>query len=335
MKALFIGGTGLISTAVSALALEKGWELTLFNRGKHINDVPAGANIVTIDINDEEAVKKEMEGKFYDVIVEWIAFKPIRVERDIELFRGKCAQYILISSSAAYERPQRSVYITESTSLNNRFWQYGCDKRQCEEVALKAYRDEEFPVTIVRPCLTYGNTQIPYAVGSWGHPWSLIKRIMDGKEVVALGDGTSLWTMTHNTDFAKGFVGLMGNRMAIGEAFHITSDETLTWDEVLNTIGQVVGKQPKMVHVSAYQIARFMPEMYGDLIGDKCTSALFDNTKIKRFVPGYQATVPFVEGVRRAYEYFLAHPELQTIDEEWDKNIEAILEADRAFYPKK
>ena len=255
MKALFIGGTGLISTAVSKLAIERGWDLTLFNRGQHIHGIPEGANIVTVDINDDEAVRRAMEGKHYDVIAQWIAFKPERVQRDIDLFLGKCDQYILISSAAAYERPMRTWRITESLSLNNRYWQYGRDKRACEATALAAYREKEFPVTIVRPSLTYGDTQIPFAMGSWSKPWSLVQRMLDGKEIVVHGDGTSLWTMTHNTDFAKGFVGLMGRRQAIGEAYHITSDEVLTWDEIAIAIGAAVGVVPKMVHCTAQQIA--------------------------------------------------------------------------------
>ena len=247
MKALFIGGTGLISTAVSKLAIERGWDLTLFNRGQHIHGIPEGANIVTVDINDDEAVRRAMEGKHYDVIAQWIAFKPERVQRDIDLFLGKCDQYILISSAAAYERPMRTWRITESLSLNNRYWQYGRDKRACEATALAAYREKEFPVTIVRPSLTYGDTQIPFAMGSWSKPWSLVQRMLDGKEIVVHGDGTSLWTMTHNTDFAKGFVGLMGRRQAIGEAYHITSDEVLTWDEIAIAIGAAVGVVTKTV----------------------------------------------------------------------------------------
>lgn len=334
MKALFIGGTGLISTAVSALALERGWELTLFNRGQNKkNALPEGAKVVTIDINDEDAVKKEMEGKYFDVIVEWIAFKPERVEKDVELFNGKCGQYILISSCAAYEHPLRTPVITESTPLNNRYWQYGRDKRQCEEVTFRAYREKEFPVTVVRPSLTYGDTQIPFAMGSWGHPWSLVQRILDDKEIVVHGDGTSLWTMTHNTDFAKGFVGLMGRRQAIGEAYHITSDEVLTWDEIAIAIGRAVGKMPRMVHCTAQQIARFIPSEEGDLLGDKSACSIFDNTKIKHMVPDFVCTVPFEEGVRRSIAYFDAHPELKTIDEEWNRNIDAIIEADRKFHP--
>lgn len=333
MKALFIGGTGLISTAVSALALERGWDLTLLNRGKHASELPAGAHSLVVDINDDEAVRRALEGQYYDVIAQWIAFKPERVARDIELFSGKCGQYILISSAAAYERPQRNYLITESTSLNNRYWQYGRDKRMCEETALRAYREEGFPVTIVRPSLTYGDTQIPFAMGSWSKPWSLVQRILDDKEIVVHGDGTGLWTMTHNTDFAKGFVGLMGRRQAIGEAYHITSDEVLTWDEIAIAIGAAVGKTPKLVHCTAQQIARFIPGEEGDLLGDKSTCAVFDNTKIKRLVPDFVCTVPFAEGVKRSVDYFRAHPELQVIDEEWNRAIDALVEADRRFHP--
>ena len=334
MKALFIGGTGLISTAVSKLAIERGWDLTLFNRGQHIHGIPEGANIVTVDINDDEAVRRAMEGKHYDVIAQWIAFKPERVQRDIDLFLGKCDQYILISSAAAYERPMRTWRITESLSLNNRYWQYGRDKRACEATALAAYREKEFPVTIVRPSLTYGDTQIPFAMGSWSKPWSLVQRMLDGKEIVVHGDGTSLWTMTHNTDFAKGFVGLMGRRQAIGEAFHIVSDEVLTWDEIAYTIGDAVGVRPKIVHMSADQIARFMPGKLGDLLGDKSSSVMFDCSKIKRLVPEFVCTTPFAVGVRQSVDYFRAHPELQQIDEEWNRNIDALIAADALVYPK-
>lgn len=331
MKALFIGGTGLISTAVSALAIERGWELTLLNRGKR--SVMQGAQVIQVDINDDEAVKKALQGKNYDVVVEWIAFKPERVKRDIELLRGKCGQYILISSGAAYERPQRSHIITESTSLNNRYWQYGRDKRMCEEVALAAYREFDFPVTIVRPSLTYGDAQIPFAMGSWQHPWSLVQRMLDDKPIVVHGDGTGLWTMTHNSDFAKGFVGLMGRRQAIGEAYHITSDEVLTWDEIAMIIGAAVGKTPTLVHCTSQQIARFMPGDAAGLLGDKSTCAIYDNTKIKRLVPDFICTVPFEEGVRRGVEYFRAHPDLRTIDEAWNSSIDALVEADSNFHP--
>ena len=333
MKALFIGGTGLISTAVTTLALKKGWEMTLITRGKHRNDLPEGAKYLILDVNDKEAVKKALENEHFDVIADWTLFQPAQADRDVELFLGKCDQYIAISSGAAYERPLRQYIITESTSLNNRYWEYGRNKRQIEENLFRAYRETGFPVTVVRPSLTYGDTQIPMAAGAWNKPWSLVQRILDDREIVVPGDGTGLWTMTHNSDFAKGFVGLMGNRKAIGEAFHITSDEILTWDEIAITIAHAVGKEPKLVHATAYQIARFIPSMYGDLLGDKCTSAVFDNTKVKRLVPDFVCTTSFAEGVRQSVAYFNAHPELKAIDEEWDKAMDGIVEADKNFHP--
>lgn len=335
MKALFIGGTGLISSAVSQRAIEKGWDLTLLNRGKRSEFVPAGARVIECDINNEEEFKQKLGDECFDVVVEWIAFLPERVEKDVKLFNGRTKQYILISSGAAYERPMRRYIIDESHPLNNRYWQYGRNKRMCEDVCMKAHRELDFPITIVRPSLTYGLTQIPFAMGSWNKPWSLVQRMLDGKPIVCHGDGTSLWSMTHNTDFAKGFVGLMGNRQAIGEAFHIVSDEVLTWDEIAYTIGDAVGVTPKIVHMSADQIARFMPGELGDLLGDKSSSVVFDCTKIKRLVPEFVCTTPFAVGVRQSVEYFRAHPELQVIDEEWNRSIDALIEADALVYPKK
>ncbi len=335
MKALFIGGTGLISTAVSERAIQKGWDITLLNRGTRSQFVPEGARVIQCDINDEKAVREKLGNETFDVVVEWIAFHPDRVEKDIELFSGRTAQYILISSGAAYARPMRRYLIDESHPLNNRYWQYGRDKRMCEDVCMKAHRELDFPITIVRPSLTYGLTQIPFAMGSWNKPWSLVQRMLDGKPIVCHGDGTSLWSMTHNSDFAKGFVGLMGNRQAIGEAFHIVTDEVLTWDEIAYTIGDAVGVKPTIVHMSADQIARFMPDELGDLLGDKSSSVVYDCTKIKRLVPEFVCTTPFAVGVRQSIEYFKAHSELQQIDEEWNRNIDALIAADALVYPKK
>lgn len=335
MKALFIGGTGLISCAVSKLAIERGWDLTLLNRGQRTEFVPEKAEVVQMDINDDEAVKSFLEDKSYDVVVQWIGFLPERVQKDVELFLGKTKQYIFISSCAAYERPMKSHIITESMALNNRYWQYGRNKRMCEDVCMQAYRESEFPITIVRPSLTYGDTQIPFAMGSWQKPWSLVQRMLDGKPIVCHGDGTSLWTMTHNSDFAKGFVGLMGRMEAIGEAYHIVSDEVLSWDQIAYAIGKAVGVTPQIVHMSADQIARFIPGELGDLLGDKSSSAIFDTSKIKRLVPDFVCTTPFEVGVKQSVQYFLDHPERQVIDEEWNDAIDALIEADKLVYPKK
>jgi nucleoside-diphosphate-sugar epimerase len=218
MKALFIGGSGLISSAVSRLAIDRGWELTLVNRGLRPEFTPANAKTVTLNLADDYSeLKSAIGGETYDVVVQWIAFHPDRVERDVDLFLGRTRQYIFISSGAAYERPMRRHIVTEDLPLNNHYWQYGRDKRMCEEACMSAYRGRGFPATIVRPSLTYGLTQIPFAMGSWRYPWSLCQRILDGKPIGSHGDGLSLWQMTHNSDFAKGFVGLMGRDQAIGD----------------------------------------------------------------------------------------------------------------------
>jgi nucleoside-diphosphate-sugar epimerase len=334
-KALFIGGTGLISSAVSKRAIEQGWELTLINRGKRPEFTPKGAQVVTCDLDDYSQLEAAVAGKSYDVVVQWIGFLPERVERDVEIFLGKTKQYIFISSGAAYERPMKRYIVTEDLPLNNRNWQYGRNKRMCEDVLMQAYRDKEFPFTVVRPSLTYGLTQIPFAMGSWRYPWSFVQRLLDGKPVVNHGDGTSLWSMTHNSDFAKGFVGLMGRGQAIGEAFHIVTDEVLTWDQIAYEIADAAGvTDPKIVHMSAEQIARFIPNEFGDLLGDKSSSCVYDCSKLRRLVPDFVCTVPFSTGVRWSVDYFLAHPELQVVDEEWNAAIDELIEADKLVYPK-
>ena len=335
MKALFIGGTGLISTACSKLAIERGWELTLLNRGRRPQFTPEGAKCIQVDINDDAATLSALGQESFDVIVQWIGFQPERVARDIRMYTGRCKQYIFISSSSVYERPMRRYLVTESQPLNNRYWQYGRDKRISEDLLMEAYRASEFPMTIVRPALTYGDTQIPFAMGSWNKPWSLVQRMLDGKPIVCHGDGTGLWTMTHNTDFAKGFVGLMGRQEAVGEAYHIASDEVLTWDQIAYTIGDAVGVTPTIVHMSADQIARFIPGELGELLGDKSSSCVFDCTKLKRLVPDFICTTPFFAGVRQSIAYFMAHPEIQVIDEEWNASIDALIEADKLVYPRK
>ncbi|MDR2750026.1 MAG: SDR family oxidoreductase, partial [Clostridiales bacterium] len=269
MKALFIGGSGLISSAVSQLAIGKGWELTLVNRGKRPAHVPKEAEVFVCDADDTDSLKGFLAGKSFDVVAQWIGFAPERIERDVRLLLGKTKQYIFVSSCAAYERPMKRHIVTEDLPLNNTYWEYGRQKRRCEEALMQAYRQLGFPATIVRPSLTYGDTQIPYAMGCWDKPWSLARRILDGKPIICHGDGTSLWSVTHNSDFAKGFVGLMGRTQAIGEAFNIATDEVLSWDQIALAIGDALGKTPKIVHMSADQIARFIPEKLGDLLGDK------------------------------------------------------------------
>ncbi|MFD1673892.1 SDR family oxidoreductase [Alicyclobacillus fodiniaquatilis] len=330
MKVLFIGGTGVISQAVSRLAVERGVELFLLNRGKRSAFVPKGATVIQGDIRDVQATKEALGNQRFDVIVDWIGFTPAQAQVDIELFQAKTDQYIYISSASVYQKPLTHPIVTESTPLSNPYWQYSRDKIASEALLMDAYRSTGFPVTIVRPSFTYGDTLIPAAMNSGAHPWSLVERMRQGKGIIVHGDGTSLWTMTHNTDFAKGFVGLMGNPQAIGHAFHITSDEVLTWDQIYQAIGKAAGVAPKLVHISTDFIARCVPEKSAGLLGDKAVSHIFDNSKIKRFVPEYQSTVPFAAGIRQTIAWFEAHPEQCLVDEAWNAQMDAIILAHEA-----
>jgi nucleoside-diphosphate-sugar epimerase len=327
MKVLFIGGTGNISLAVSQLAAARGIELTLLRRGQRTADLPEGVRTVVADIGDEAAVANALDDRHFDAVVDWIAFTPDQIERDIRLFRGRTNQFIFISSASAYQRPVGHYLITESTPLVNPYWQYSRDKIACEDRLMLAYRDEGFPITIVRPSLTYGDTQIVLAVNSWQKSFTAIDRVRRGKKVIVPGDGSSLWCITHNSDFAKGFVGLLGHRQAIGHAFHITSDEVLTWDQFYRITAEAAGVEAKIVHIASDFLGGCCPEEIGSLTGDKASSVVFDNSKIKRFVPDYCATVPFAEGIQRTVDWFDADAARRVIDQEanakWDKIVDA------------
>ncbi len=321
MKVLFIGGTGIISSAVSKLAVERGIDLYLFNRGQHGEFAPKGTKVIKGDTKDKSALK----GKTFDVVVDWFAYVPKDVEADIELFKGSVGQYIFISSASAYQKPPTHWLITESTPLANPFWQYSRDKIACEDRLLAEYRNSGFPVTIVRPSLTYGVTMIPAAINSWQKPWTIVDRMRKGKKIIIHGDGTALWTMTHNTDFAKGLVGLLGNVQAIGHAFHITSDEALTWNKIYQVIADAAGAKLKPVYIPSEVIARIDPDHAGTLLGDKSWCAVFDNSKIKRFVPDFVATVPFAQGVKRSIEWFEQDPKRCVIDDEYNKFMDRLI----------
>ena len=327
MKVLFIGGTGIISTACTALAAERGIDLTLWNRGRRAALLPASVKTAAVDIEDEAAAALALGGARFDVVVDWVAYTPAQIERDLRLFRGRTRQYIFISSASAYQKPPSHYLITESTPLSNPYWEYSRNKIACEERLLRAYREECFPVTIVRPSLTYGETQVTLAVNSWAKSYTVVDRMRHGKKVIVPGDGTSLWVITHNTDFAKGLVGLLGHEQAIGHAFHITSDEVMCWDQFYRIVAEAAGAQPQLVHIPSDFIAACQPDEVGSLIGDKAVSVVFDNTKIKRFVPGYCATVPFAQGIRRTLAWFDADPARKQIDDQanaaWDKLIDA------------
>jgi len=330
MKVLFIGGTGVISSGVSPLVVQNVMELYLLNRGRRGELVPRGAQVITADVTDRASVKAALKGRRFDVVVNWLVFTPEQAEADLELFRGMTPQYVFISSASAYQKPPTHSPITESTPLVNPYWEYSRNKIACEERLLREHRQAGFPVTIVRPSFTYGLTMIPAGYQSWTHPWTLVDRMRKGKKIIVHGDGASLWTMTHNTDFAKGFVGLLGNPAAIGHAFHITSDEALTWNQITLAIGAAAGVEPQIVHVSSDFITAFDPEARGGLTGDKAQCAIFDNSKIKSFVPGCTATVPFSQGIRWSVEWYEKHPALCTVDEEFNRKVDRIIEAQEA-----
>lgn len=330
MKALFIGGTGTISTDVVALAQQRGWEITLLNRGS--KKVPEGTRSIIADINDEEAVAKAIANENYDVVAQFIGYTAEDVQRDIRLFRNKTKQYIFISSASAYQKPLADYRITESTPLSNPYWQYSRNKIEAEEVLMSAYRSDGFPVTIVRPSHTYNGTKPPVCVhGSKGN-WQILKRILDGNPVIIPGDGTSLWTLTHSKDFAKGYVGLMANPHAIGNAFHITTDESMTWNQIYQTIADTLGKPLNALHVPSDFLARHGEnyDFKGELLGDKASTVVFDNSKIKRLVPDFVCNISMADGLRQAVQFMLAHPETQTPDLEFDSWCDRIADSMRA-----
>lgn len=330
MKVLFIGGTGTISTDVVALAQQRGWEITLLNRGS--KKVPEGTRSIIADINDEEAVAKAIANENYDVVAQFIGYTAKDVQRDIRLFRNKTKQYIFISSASAYQKPLVDYHITESTPLSNPYWQYSRNKIEAEEVLMSAYRSDGFPVTIVRPSHTYNGTKPPVCVhGSKGN-WPILKRILDGKPVIIPGDGTSLWTLTHSKDFAKGYVGLMANPHAIGNAFHITTDESMTWNQIYQTIADALGKPLNALHVPSDFLARHGEnyDFKGELLGDKASTVVFDNSKIKRLVPDFVCNISMADGLRQAVQFMLAHPETQTPDLEFDSWCDRIADSMRA-----
>lgn len=334
MKILLIGGTGVISSACSELALARGHELFLLNRSSSKKvPVPGGAKVFLGDMYTEEArLAALLADHHFDAVVDFIAFTAPDIERDLRLFRGRTRQFVFISSASAYQKPVRNYLITEETPLENPYWEYSRNKIACEERLMQAYREEGFPVTIIRPSHTYGPTQIPFGVSSWMHPWTVIDRMKQGKKIIVPGDGTSLWVLTWNADFAKGLVGLLGNKNAIGEAFQITSDEALPWDQIHLEVYRALGLKPNLIHIPSDLIAMYNPPSLGSLVGDKANSVVFDNSKVKRFVPDYTCEVLWAEGVRRSLAWFEAHPEFQTIDHEANSVWDQILRSyERAF----
>ncbi len=331
MRVLLIGGTGTISSACSQLAVERGIDLCLLNRGlTSERPTPPGATVLTGDIRDPAEVQTALGKREFDVVVDWVAYTPAHVETDIELFRGRTKQYVFISTASTYHKPVQSLPITESTSLHNPFWQYSRDKIACEERLLRAYREDGFPMTIVRPAHTYDRTRLPFR-----GRWTVIERMRKGLPVVVHGDGTSLWVLTHHRDFAKGFVGLLGNAQAVGEAYHITADEVLTWDQIFRILARAAGvDEPQLVHVPSELINAFDSDWGAGLLGDKTHSVIFDNTKIKRLVPDFTATIPFSRGAEEIIAWFEADPARQAIDETHNRLLDEIIARYRAIWPK-
>lgn len=339
MKILFIGGTGTISSAITRqLAQKADTQLYLINRGTYSKEVPENVITITADINDEADVAKKLEGMTFDSVCDFIGFVPEQLERDYRLFKGKTKQFMYISSASAYAKPARSYIINEGTALVNPHWEYSRNKIACEELLMKHYREEGFPVTIIRPSHTYCERSVPVAVHGLKGSWQVLKRMMEGKQVIVHGDGESLWTLTNNEDFARGFIGLIGNPHAIGEAFQIMGDETLTWNQIYQTVADALGVEFKPYYVSSSYINAIALEGYdmeGNLIGDKAVSVVFDCSKLKRAVPDFVTKVSFAEGCRKAVKHILAHPELQVEDEQFDnwcdKVINALEEAKKNF----
>ena len=327
MKVLFIGGTGVISSACTELAVHLGIDLYLLNRGQSGRSQPHGVRHLRGDIDDSN-IANLLDGHQWDAVVNWIVFTPDHLERDINLFKGNTRQYIFISSASVYQTPPSNLPVKESTLLDNPYWEYSQQKIACEERLIRAYQEEKFPMTIVRPSHTYNPSKIPLFGG-----YTTLRRMIDRKEVLVYGDGTSLWTLTHHKDFAKGFVPLLGNSRAIGEVFHITSDEWLNWNQIYGIMGQALGVTPHLVHIPSDLVAAYDAEIGAGLLGDKSNSMIFDNSKIKRLVPDFACTIPFSRGAEEIVEWYSADPARQEVDEERDKLIDQIITAYKMAFP--
>ncbi|WP_282944830.1 SDR family oxidoreductase [Cellulomonas endometrii] len=322
LRVLFIGGTGVISSASTRLAVERGLDVTVLNRGSSsTRPLPDGAELVQADVRDPDSVRAALGDREFDAVVDWVAFTPEHVATDVDLFAGRTGQYVFISSASAYQTPPERLPVTESTPLRNPHWRYSRDKIACEDLLVRAYRDTGFPATVVRPSHTYDRTLTPLDGG-----WTAVERMRRGTEVVVHGDGTSLWTLTHHEDFARGFVPLLGHPRTLGEAFHITSDDVLTWDQIVRALATAAGVEPRIVHVPSDAIAAADPEWGAGLLGDKAHSMVFDTTKLRRVVPGFEATIPFEQGAREIVAWHDADPARRQVDARLDGVMDALVE---------
>jgi nucleoside-diphosphate-sugar epimerase len=326
MKVLFIGGTGVISSACTALAVERGIDITMLNRGRTKRPIPEGVKTFIGDFADPK-VSETLSDQTWDAVVDWIAYTPDHIQRDIRLFHGRTSQYVFISSASAYQTPPASLPVTESTLLDNQYWVYSQEKIACESALVQAYRDGKFPMTIIRPSHTYDRTMVPL-MGRY----TALHRMRQGRKVIVPGDGTSLWTLTHHKDFAKGFVPLLGHAGTIGEAIHITSDEWLSWNQIYETLAQAIGVKPQLVHVPSRLIASFDSEIGVGLLGDKSNSMIFDNSKVKRLVPDFACTIPFSMGAREIVDWY-ADLTNQVVDDDLDSLMDRIILAYESAFP--
>jgi nucleoside-diphosphate-sugar epimerase len=326
LRVLFIGGSGVISSACAELAVEQGIELTVLNRGQtRDRPLPAAARVRNADVRNPAQVREVLGDASFDAVVDWVAYTPEHVEADIELFRGRVGQYVFISSASAYQTPPSRMPVTESTPLRNPFWQYSRDKIACEDRLVRAYREENFPATIVRPSHTYDKTLVPLDGG-----WTVLGRIRQGKPVIVHGDGTSLWTLTHHRDFAAGFVPLLAHPRTLGEAFHITSDDVLTWNQITEALAAAAGCPADIVHVPSDLIAAADPDWGAGLLGDKSHSMVFDNSKLRSVVPGYRAVIPFEQGAREIVGWYDENPARQQVDTRLDAVLDKLAAAYRS-----
>lgn len=327
LRVLFIGGTGTISSASAKLAVERGIELSVLNRGQtSTRSLPESATLIRGDIRDTNATRQALAGQEFDVVVDFVAYLPEHVQADIDLFSGRVGQYVFISSASAYQKPVQHLPITESTPLVNPFWEYSRNKIACEDLLIRAHRESGFPATIVRPSHTYDRTRTPFSAG-----WAIVERMRQGKEVPVHGDGTSLWTLTHTDDYARAFVGLLGNSRAVGDTFHITSDDVLTWDQIHRIMGTAAGvPDANLIHLPSEVFAEVYPEWGPGLLGDKAFSVVFDNAKVKALVPDYVATIPYEQGAAQIVEWFDADPARKAIDPAIDAALDRLTEIHRA-----
>ncbi len=328
MRVLFIGGTGIISSACSDLAVETGIDLTILNRGRSIRPAPEAARVLQADIRDSDGVRRVIGKETFDSVVEWVAYTPGHIETDLELFRGRTGQYIFISSASAYQTPPARLPVTESTPLDNPYWQYSRDKIACEARLWRAYQEGTIPITVVRPSHTYDATLLPMK-----GRYTVIDRMRRGEKIIVHGDGTSVWTLTHHSDFARGVVGLLGNPRAIGEAVHITSDEWLTWNQIFELLARAFGTEAKIVHVPSDLIAAYDSDWGAGLLGDKSQSMIFDNTKIKNLVPRFVCSIPYEQGAKEIAAWFEADASRRTVDEEFNRLCDLILAAYSKAWP--